>query len=395
MKIEKRFSFSIIFFLLLCVELFSAPIDVNTKKAVETKAKDILTCSADGRNGTLLPAHALAKLKKGMEIVFLPDNYGEIVLEENTIIISSEGDGPVCGHLAIKGKNCIVRNFCGQSLSIEKDAVIVNSILRHIQTSNLEPRKKMSLIVYNSAINDICLAYENIEINMRNCIIKLPYNVPPQELRGAPCQTGLLRCTPGSDLLIENSILFSDNYVFTFEKSWNNEKGKLTLKDNILFGKNGLGVLTNNHDPKKKGGTVALSVKDLKRLWSVAIQGENNVTQIEFLKNKMDNNCAANRNDISTIVTSFMPKDFDTKEIGIIVEENPFFKKVLEAKKMENEQTQAVEEIVEPPKPVEKEECIEKLPKKIEEKEVPEKKDAPEEEEEEEAEPEDVFDVKS
>nr|HPN85178.1 hypothetical protein [Victivallales bacterium] len=266
---------------------------------------------------------AMPKLKRGMELVLLGGNYGhEILITEDGIIISSEGDEQVIAPLRIKSKSCIVRNYYGSSIHTDNDLIIVNSVFIGVRLS-AEKKKKTTVSIYNSAFTSLMdsgmdasfVYYGNDaegEFRIRNC-----------NMVGGSYET-LVRCYPPIPVSIENSILFSGAYVFKMS-SYQKEKAKLTLKDNIMFGKNGIGVSNSG----KNQDAPIYDPKELKKIGSVTLYGKNDVVQLKF-EGGIDRFSPFSGSNLSENILKFIPKNPEAEGKGVIADKNPFFKKALE-----------------------------------------------------------------
>jgi hypothetical protein len=333
MKIQ---SFFLLALFAWATNLLSGTIDTELKKAREIVSKETIKCSAEEGNADApSPLFALKKLKKGSELVFLPGNYGEVSINQDGIIISGDGTGFVDIQLKINGKKCIVRNLWANSLLIGTDTTVVDSVIGWLSidtASSYDSHQNIKVSIYNTAFCNLATGYDDrANVDIKNCTaIKAGFY--RQSLTG---QVGFRRwdcgmensgsvieCDPFSNITIINSILVSPSHIFNFDKSYHNDKAKLSLKNNIIYGKNGLAIMgcdSRAGTAKDKTGTVALEFKEMKKMGSVSISSDN---MMEIPKFK-SNNSNTGISDLSIFVPT---DDYQTKGRGIIIDENPYFK---------------------------------------------------------------------
>ncbi len=307
------------------VAVFAGTADADAKKAMDAKPKSVIRCSLDERDGTFIPSRAMAKLSKGDSIVFLPGCYGEIVINEDSVIVSTEGSKAVDVSVVLKGKNCIVRGFYGRRIDTKNNAIIVNSCFNTLSVSG-SSEKKTDVSVYNSAMTGIFCSYccdKGLNLSLANCVVRVramqiasPTRMLPEGACGAAAsEESCVRVPSRMTLEMQNCVLESGGYVFCFSPYDKRGKPKITTKNNILLGKKGLGIIRGCSDGKINNLTL-LGVKDMKKMVSVSVQGdENDVGSIGFLGN----------DPRSTSFFIVSKPNLEEKGIGIIKEQNPFF----------------------------------------------------------------------
>lgn len=235
----------------------------TARKATGTS---IVKCSPDGENGGLIPLKALASLKKGMTLMLLPGNYdSEIIVATDKIILTSDQTGKCHASVQIKAKDCIVKDIWIHSINADGDVIVVDSILDTFYSGDQE-RKKLSHSLYNTCLGQIRCGYTDTKLKLQNCTV-----VSNQDA---------LDCEQFSKWTIENCILFSNQAVFRFD-GYGNKKCKMSLRDNLIFGKTGIGK--KEYTNSKSELPQALNLKDLKRMGSITLLGTNTVEQPEFV----------------------------------------------------------------------------------------------------------------
>ncbi len=316
----KQAAVSIVLALSTCcssVALFAGPADADAKKAADAKPKSVIRCSPEEKDGALLPSHAMAKLAKGDSIVFLPGCYDEVVINVDSVIVSTEGDKPVDVSVVLRGKNCIVRDFCGRRINATNDASIVNSCFETLHLDSTSD-KKADLTVYNCAFmhlyNSSCYDKE-WDINMANCVVRsrdLP-EVPERVQAACSSQEGCVTVAQRTLLDMQNCVISSNSYALVLRIYERSIKAKITLKDNIFSAKKGLGIV-RAYSGEKNDKMVILEPKEIKKVVSTSLQGENKLDKVEFLGDNPES------------PSFFMISKPELKGVGIIKEQNPFFK---------------------------------------------------------------------
>jgi len=309
------------FFCFHLQNLFSGSEESEIKRAIELKPKNIIRCSRNPQGDSLTPAQALAKASKGDILIIEPGFYEELVINQDSLVISTEGKIPERLSIVLSGKNCILRDFVGDQVRTAQDLTIVNSSVINIYLEE-KNEKKNSLTVYNTAIGSIYSSSYDKEwdIFIKNCIIRAkPYNLlrslSPVPLMMESSLNSAIRISQRCIVEIQNSILYGEPYVFLFSIAGRSIKAKLTLKNCVMFGENGLGFVSS-YSNDKNNNLVILEPKDIKKvISSVSLQEENKVEKIDFIGNNNPKDPAY-----------YKIKNPEIKEgIGIIFDENKFF----------------------------------------------------------------------
>jgi len=249
-------------------QLASATIQGEVKKAREIKDKTVIKCTPDGKNGGVVPLKAVQLLKDGMTLLLMPGDYQEdIEIFKNKIILKSEGIGKCSATVKMFGRDCIVKNINLSELYSRRDIVVIDSIISYFSCGSWKSNnnEKVDVYIYNTGLNCLsCEGENNTVVEMKNCLVD-----------------GSLECNSNLHLNIENSILKSNRTLFVFS-DYDNRKGRVTLKNNLLFTTHKLGKIEYSESPKKQGA-IALTIKELKRLWSIILSGENIMKEAECL----------------------------------------------------------------------------------------------------------------
>ena len=291
--------FILLLFLVVTSNLYAASIDSETKKARAAIGKSVIKCSPDGKNGGLSPLQAIIALEDGMTLVFLPGSYsGVIEVPKNKIIITSEGQRNCDLTLSVNGRDCIVRDINISHIVIHKDIVILDSLVKRINIENSERGKGiLDIFVYNTGIRSIRSGYseDNTTLTMKNITLN-----------------GNMSFDSTVRLSIENSILFSQSVLFNFT-DYNNRKSRLYLKNNLLYGQNGIGKMGYS-ESSRRNGQLALTPKDLKKICTVMLSGENIMKQPIFAAKDSD----------AAFASYILADDSPGKDKGIILSEFAF-----------------------------------------------------------------------
>lgn len=234
----------------------------------KTQGKTVIKCSPNGENGGLMPIKALGALKRGSTLMLLPGDYdSEIVVAADKVIITSDQTGKCHASIQIKGKGCIVKDIWIHSINADGDAIVVDSIIDRFY-SGYQEKNKLSHSLYNTCVGQIRCGYRDTKIKLQNCTVVSNYEA--------------LDCEQFSKWSIENCILFSNKTVFAFD-GYGNKKCKLSLRDNVIFGKTSIGQ--KDYTNSKSEIPQALNLKDLKKMGSITLLGNNTVEQPQFVSN--------------------------------------------------------------------------------------------------------------
>lgn len=301
------------YFLLVfvCYNLISGESDIQ--KALETKPKNIIRCGKTAHDDTILPAHALAKLAKGDMLIIEPGAYEELIINQDSVIISTAGQIPRGLSIVIRGKNCILKDCVADRVQSGQSFSIVNSAIDNLYLEG--DQKKAEISIYNTAIGSINNWGYDKEWNIfiKNCVIRYKSPYPAEEIaRLRIASTAAIHFSQRSIFEIQNSVIYASPYVFLFHMYNKSIKAKLTLKNNILFGENGLGKV-DSYSNDKNNNLIILELRDIKKIVSLNVQGENKIENIEFAGDRIKD------------PAYYTVKSPQIKDIGIIVEENKFF----------------------------------------------------------------------
>jgi len=121
--------------------LFSGSEESEIKKAIELKPKNIIRCGKSAEGDTLPPAQALAKVSKGDMLIIEPGSYEELVINQDSLIISTEGKIPRRLSIVLSGKNCILKDFVGEQVRTTQNLTIINSSIDSIHLEEQMKRK--------------------------------------------------------------------------------------------------------------------------------------------------------------------------------------------------------------------------------------------------------------
>ncbi len=267
-------SLLIIMSLTLALGLNAKDYEKEAKKLMEKKVSERKTviCSPDGRDGSLTPAQALAKLKNGGKLVLLPGSYSGIIeISKKGIIIEGIIGKKSNAFLIITGKGCIIRNCWFGSLELREDTAVVNSICNYVTCIY----KKKEVEFYNSMIGWIQSGGET-EFLFANCTIRNVRN----ECIGS---LGIAK------IEIFDSILYSKLLIFNLDSS-GRKKCELTLKNNLMYAEGSLGgVRINRTSGAQAPEFVITDIKDLKKICKLKKSSNNKYAPIEF-KNSLEAN---------------------------------------------------------------------------------------------------------
>ena len=283
--------------LFLSYEVCAIGMESAVKKAHAVEPKQVILCSPDGKNGGELPAIAIAKLKEGTELKLLPGRYpNDIQINCNKIILSSEGTAPCYCNIKIAARDVIVRNLnhIGE-LVLYRDTILVDSMLYVLRLVGFS-KEKTDVFIYNTGLNYVRSFTDNaVNLSFKNCTVKGEFYLPVE-----------------TRVNIEDSILYSPNILFRVNDH-SSRKGRLYLKNNLLFAKSGLGKygsMSNEMHMLKKAKYIITVPKDLKKIWGVVLAGENKMEEPKFI-----------------LKSFFLAEDSPGQGIGLIPDEHPFYRK--------------------------------------------------------------------
>lgn len=292
----------------------------NARKA---KGKNVVKCSPEGNNGGLIPLKALGQVKRGTELILLPGNYdSSIKIDADRVIISGDGSGSKARvSIILNGKGCIIKNLWAHRITANRDTIIVDSIIDSFYSGYID-KGKTSHGIYNSGLGPINVEYRDTKVKLENCTVVSGYDA--------------LDCEQFSKWTINNCILYSNRAVFEFD-GYGNKKCRLALRDNLIFGKGGLGV--KNYTNSKSEISQASTFKDLKKMGNVTFLGKNIIEQPIFVKSVNDFGRRAVAVGAGRVITSSSSYEYLTPDHfrlaanspgqgkGIVIAENFFFKK--------------------------------------------------------------------
>lgn len=236
------------------------------ENAREAKGKTVIKCSPDGKNGGLILLRAIDQLKRGSELIILPGSYDSTInIDEDRVIISGDGSGKKANvSINLTGKDCIVRNLWANNVTAVNDCIVVDSIISDFSTG-YSGKGKVKSAMYNTGLCSINTDYRDIRMKIENCTFI--------------SEGTILDCEQNTRWTITNSIFYSNQSVFRFD-GYGRKKAKLSLKDNLIFGKTALGIKEYVDSGSDKSS--ASSLKELKKLASVTLKGKNIVEKPEF-----------------------------------------------------------------------------------------------------------------
>jgi hypothetical protein len=257
--------------------LLSDKYDSIAAKVRKAKGKKVILCSPEGKeDGSLEPGKALAQLKRGMTIKFLPGNYpAEIMINEDNVIIEGE-PGKECGiDLKINGKKCIVRNLYNfMTIEARKDITIVDSVINKIQLF-----KKVNSTMYNCAIGSIgvCCSDSKTDLGLKYCTIRDNNRFKISK------KTIFLSGTGTISFFFDNCVLYSPESLIGVHEC-SSKKHKFTFKNSIFYGETCLG---EKYSKASSGKTayIARNIKDFKKIAKVFMTGSK-IEKPVFIKNK-------------------------------------------------------------------------------------------------------------
>ena len=249
--------------------IIASTIESEVEKARERESKSVIKCTPDGKDGGLTPMTALSRLKDGMTLLLMPGKYeADIEIFKNKIILQSEGKDYCNVKVKLLGRDCVVKNINLEKLISTRDIVVIDSLISSFFCGSWDSKsnEKIDVYIYNTGLRKFdSESSNNIIVGMKNCTIN-----------------GEINCNSNLRLTIEDSILYSRKTLFRFFDH-DSHKGRVVLKNNILFSQNKLGVVEFS-DYSKKQGAVALTMKQLKRVWSVMPLGENIIKPLRFIR---------------------------------------------------------------------------------------------------------------
>ncbi len=260
---------SLILCALFSFNLYSASIDSVVKKARAMKSMGVVKVHPRGEDGGLTPIMAYKALKPGMVLQLLPlKSYKTtITIPNDKIVITTDG-ARVTYPVKIQGNDCVIKNANLNELIVEKDALILDSVTRFLIVGTENNSKKNNVSIYNTALKSLSKniyrgetwrhstkTSNNSTVKLKNCTMK-----------------GIFKCPTTLKLTISESILFSESFNFAFTEQLK-KKGRVTLKNNLLYGMNGYGKMLSS-STEKLNGVLSMKPKDLKKIWSVIFLGK-------------------------------------------------------------------------------------------------------------------------
>jgi hypothetical protein len=280
-----------------------------------------IICSSNGNAGGLSPGKALAGLRKGMTFKLLPGDYdSEILITHDKVIITGDPTKPCDVELVIHGKGCIVRNIWLRKLRAADSITVVDSFIDRFY-SQVKRRGKVKNYFYNTCLGAIRSSWRDTAFILDHCTIVGNDPMPP------------IRVDAFSKWTILNSILFSNTFLFGIDID-GHKKGKVGLKNNLVYGEAGLGKILFTRDIRK-GRAQALNIKELKKI--VKVTASKNIMEksifVKPLKFRKVVNDGHRQNDSSYYINYLKPANFQLtpdspgQDKGIIIPEHPSFQK--------------------------------------------------------------------
>jgi len=273
--------------------------------------KGVVRCSPDGKNGGLLPIHALAKLKTGTTFVLMPGRYkGSIEISKNRIIVTSESTRKCEVNLRISGRNCIVRNIWMNDLKTSQDILVLDSVLRSFSSDfSFQNNSRPNQYIYNTGLNGINTLLTGMRITLKHCTI----------ISNISYDSQLIDYWNTMYMTITDSILYSSSIVFEFRNYSRRGRGRLTLRNNLIFGNSGIGKLS--YSSNRKTAKVALNLKELKKFRNISLS-KNIMEAPSFQYPIRDEN--NNLVEYATCRYFLLTNDSPGQGKGIIIDETPF-----------------------------------------------------------------------
>ena len=224
------------------------------ESARQAKGIREIVCSSSGAGG-LSPGKALAELKKGMTLKLLPGMYdSEIIISNDKIIIIGDPTKPCDVELKIHGKGCIVKDIWLRKVTSKDSVTVVDAFIDRFYSTE-KRRGKTKHYFYNTCFGAISSSWRDTYFILDHCTIVGNDSSAP------------IRVDAFSKWAISNSVLFSNTFMFEIDID-GHKKGKINLKNNIIYGEAGLGKIGWNHDVRQ-GRAQALNIKELKKLVKV------------------------------------------------------------------------------------------------------------------------------
>jgi hypothetical protein len=261
-------------FFVASANLLSDKYDSIAAKARKAKGKKVILCSPEGKEeGSLAPGKALAQLKRGMTLKFIPGDYpAELTIEPNNVIIESES-GKKCGvDLKIIGKKCIVRNLCNyMEIDAEKDIIIVDSAINRLTIRTNSERDRMVSTVYNSAIGDLDVdcwgGRSKNDLSLKYCAI----------VGCCASNYSTISIDGSATISFDKCVLFSPCSLFSVYK-FGSKSPRVALKNSIFYSDVSLGKTRKS---RSKVNTcysdqkifIARNLKEFKKICRTVING--------------------------------------------------------------------------------------------------------------------------